>query len=405
MEGARQLLVPCILLLAGCHRTVPPPLPTYAPPPTTYVPGSGGTNAFDAYVLAAAEAEVAVAPFRYKPLGRTFFTPGQRKALMKALAPALRRIDSARAACDFRYAPVRPGDPLPDRAAWRLLGRALRWRIDDALAAGSARNAVAEAAVAFRFGNDLCGGGPADRTLGVEIANDARLAVVPTLTRLDADGLRRLGEATKAGLRRRPSLDRTFANADADAALAMQTLVDAVRSDNYGRLKGDFGRDFRDLEGIRGLSAEKRAALFAGLEENRTRLAAAWRAAAALPASGRAKILDVKLSGDKAQKTFARHYFLVGRPLLAIEDRSLARLRLLVLEAELRRVVLARKAAPTSLDKVQKPWGIDPYNGRSFGYQPDGAEFRVYSVGENLKDDLGDTDSAGLEPDIRTIVP
>ena len=405
MDGARKTLLPFALLLAGCHRSVAPPLPTYATVPTPYVPNSGGGNAFDAYVLAGAETEVAVSAFKYKPLGRTFFTPGQRKALLKALAPALRRVASTHSPCDFRYVPVRPGGPIPGRAAWRLLGRAMRWRIDDALAAGSARNAVEEAAVALRFGNDLCGGGPADRTLGVEIANDARLAVLPALARLDADGLRRLAEATKAALRRRPGLEKSLANGQDDIALAMQTLVEAVRTDDYGSLKGDFGRDFRDLAGIREMNAEKQAALFTGLEANRDRFAAAWRSAAALPASRRAKALDVKLSGDKAQKTFARHYFLIGRPLLAIEDRSVARLRLLILEAELRRAVVSRKAAPASLDRVQKPWGIDPYNGRTFGYQPDGAEFRVYSVGENLKDDLGDTDAAGLDPDIRTVIP
>ena len=199
---------------------------------------------------------------------------------------------------------------------------------------------------------------------------------------------------------------RTFANADLDAALALQTLVDAVRSDDYARLKPVLGRDFRDLDDIREMKPEKRAAVFTGLEENRRRLAAAWRATAVLPASRRTRILgEVKLRGDKVQKAFARHFFLVGKPLLAIEDRSLARLRLLVLEAELRRVVAVRHRAPASLDAVRPPWGTDPFNGLTFGYQPDGAEFRVYSVGGNLRDDLGDTDDAGLDPDIRTVLP
>ena len=84
----------------------------------------------------------------------------------------------------------------------------------------------------------------------------------------------------------------------------------------------------------------------------------------------------MKLKGDKARRAFDRHFFLIGKPLLAIEDRSVARLRLLVLEAELRRVVKATRRAPLSLDRVHPPWATDPYDGRPFGYLPDGAEFR-----------------------------
>ena len=404
MEGARKSLV-LVVLLAGCHGKPPPAPKTYAPPPAPYVPNPAGGNAFDAYVMAAGEAEAAVATLNYAPLRRTFFSPKQRETLLQALSPALRRIAAAKGPCDFRYVPARPGDAPPSRAAWRLLGRAFRWRIDDDLAAPSVQDAVGHAALALRFANDLCGGGPADRTLGVEIAEDVRTAVLPALARLDKAGLHRLADAVKAALVRRPPLDQTLANADADMALALQTLQEAMRSKDYARIKADLGREFRDLDSLDDLSESKRAALLDGLDADRRRLSAAWRAAARLPAARRAELLDVKLRGDKTRRAFARHYFLVGKPLLSIEDRAVARLRLLVLEAELRRVVLLRRRAPASLAAVRPPWATDPYTGRTFGYQPDGAEFRVYSVGANLKDDLGDTDPAGLEPDIRTIAP
>lgn len=404
MDGARKPLLLLSLLLAGCHGSGDAPYGNYAPAPTPYVPSPTGDNAFDAYVLAAGEAQAAVATLRTDPLRRTFFTPTQRKDLLKALGPALRRIRQAKGPCDFHYVPVRPGEPLLGRPAWRLLGRALRWQIDDDLN-DSAQNAVSDAAVAFRFANDLCGGGPADRTLGVEIAEDAREAIVPALDRLDPAGLHRLADVVKEGLKRRPPLTKTLDAGDADGDLAIQTLQDAYRADDYAKIKAALGRDFRDLESIRDLKGGKRAAFFESLEADRKTLSAAWHAAAALPATHRADALDVKLHGDKARRTFGRHFFLIGKPLLAIEDRSVARLRLLVLEAELRRVVKLAHRAPSNLDKVSPPWATDPYTGRPFGYLPDGAEFRVYSVGENLKDDLGDTDAAGLEPDIRTVVP
>ena len=409
MEGARKPLILLALLGIGCHGKVDVPYPTYAPAPTPYVPNAGSGNAFDAYVLAAGEAETAVAGFKIAPLGRSFFTPTQRTDLLKALAPALRRIESARGSCDFRYVPARPGAPLPGRAAWRLLGHALRWRIDDALLKGDPAAAIASTAVAMRFGNDLCGGGPADRTLGVEIAEDARQALLPALATLDSAGLRSLADAVKAGLSRRPPLTKTLEGAEADMALALQTFMESYRSGEYGPFRTALGRDFRDLESPMAEMKKKdgpaRAAFFDGLDEDRRNLSLAWRTAAALPASNRAKLLAVKLKNPRERKVFARHFFLVGKPLLEIEDRSVARLRLLVLEAELRRLVRLTRRAPTSLAAVKPPWAIDPYDGRTFGYQPDGAEYRVYSVGTNLKDDLGDTDAAGLEPDIRTVVP
>lgn len=406
MEGAHKILIPLVLVVAGCHGTADAPYPTFAPDPVPYVPNATSGNAFDAYVLAAGEAEAAVAGFKIDPLRRSFFTPQQREDLIKALAPALRRVAAAKGSCDFRYVPARPGAPLPGRAAWRLLGHVLRWRIDDALAAGNSADAIGGARLAFRFGADLCGGGPADRTLGVEISNDAREALLPALARLDKVDLHRLGDAVKAGLERRPPLDKTLTNGDLDMALALQTLVDAHHSGEYGPLKAALGREFRDLEGpFKDLKGPKRDAFFKGLDDDRRRLSKAWHDAAALPRSERAEALDVKLQGDKPRRAFARHFFLIGSPLLDIEDRSLARLRLLVLEAEFRRVVRIKGRAPSSLSAVKPPWATDPYNGRPFGYQPDGAEFRVYSVGANLKDDLGDTDAAGLDPDVRTVVP
>lgn len=406
MEGARKTLAPLILLLVGCQGTSDAPYPTYAKDPLPYVPNPNGGNAFDAYVLAAGEADSAIAGLKNDPLHRTFFTPQQREDLLKALGPALRRLSAAKGACDFRYEPVKPGNPLPGRSAWRLLGRALRWRIDDDLAAGNFDAAIDHAAVAFRFGADLCGGGPYDRTLGAEIADDARMALLPALQKLGKSELRRLANVVKASLERRPSLEKTLANGDEDMTLALQWLVDAHRKGDYASVRNVMGKEARDLEtSLKERQGVKRNAFFESLDSDLQRLSKAWHEAAAKPRSERSEILDVRLTGERPRRAFARHFFLIGKPLLDVEDRSLARLRLLILEAELRRVVLIASQAPKSLAAVKSPWATDPYTGRTFGYIPDGAEFRVYSVGPDLKDDLGETDSAGLSPDIRTVIP
>ena len=409
MEGAPRLLLPlAVLVVAGCHGSAADaPYRQYASEPTPYAPRSGSSNAFDAYVLAAGEVSADTRALGFDPLARTFFTPSQREKIITALRPAISRIARATAPCDFQYVPVAPGKPLIDRAEWRLLGRALRWGIDDDLAKNDINSALSKTAVAMRFSADLCGGGPGDRTLGVEIANDVRDALIPALPKLAPADLHRLADAIKAGLARRPPLKQTFDNGQKDMALALQTLQDGFLKSDLKPIETAMGKEFRDLQSPLEefkKNGRKRAAFFDGLDSDLQRLSDAWRNAAELPAAKRGDALKVKLLGDKPRKAFARHFFLIGKPLLEIEDRSVAQLRLLVLEAELRRVVRLTGHAPANLGSVKAPWGTDPYSGRMFGYRPDGAEFRVYSVGANLKDDLGDTDEAGLDPDIRTVI-
>lgn len=403
------MIVPLVALAAiGCHGSADAPYGKYADEPSPYVPNGASGNAFDAYVLAAGEAQAAIASTGVNPLGRSFFTPKQREKIVQALQPALRRVASATGSCEFHYVPAKPGATTPYRAEWRLLGHALRWQIDDELAMPTSDAALATTAVAMRFAGDLCGGGPADRTLGVEIANDVREALIPALSKLSAADLHRLADAVKQGLLRRPPLAKSFDNGQVDMALALQTLQDEFQKNDYSAIKTSMGREFHDLESSLEefrKNGRKRAAFFDSLNVDLKNLSDIWRSASVLPTSERSELLRFKLKGDKARRAFDRHFFLIGRPLLQIEDRSLAQLRLLILEAELRRSAKLTGQSPANLAKVSKPWATDPYNGRTFGYQPDGAEFRVYSVGTNLKDDLGDTDDAGLEPDIRTVLP
>ncbi|RYG24542.1 hypothetical protein EON82_10360 [bacterium] len=410
MEGALRFVLPLVaLVVAGCHGSAADaPLPKYADDPTPYAPRSGSGNAFDAYVLAASDVNAEVQGLGFDPLGRTFFTPQQREKIIQAVRPALSRLARTTSPCEFQYVPQKPGEPVPYRAEWRLLGRALRWGIDDDLAKEDTSSALGKVAVAMRFAADLCGGGPSDRTLGVEIANDVRDAIVPSLPKLAPADLHRLADGVKSALRRRKPLKDTLDNGEKDMLLALQALQDGFQKNELAAIQKAMGREFRDLQSPLEefkKKSDKRTAFFEGLHGDLQRLSDAWRAAALLPASERAEVLKVKLKGDRPRKAFARHFFLLGKPLLEIEDRSVAQLRLLVLEAELRRVVRLAGRAPSSLSAVKPPWATDPYTGRTFGYLPDGAEFRIYSVGANLKDDLGDTDEAGLSPDIRTVLP
>ena len=62
--------------------------------------------------------------------------------------------------------------------------------------------------------------------------------------------------------------------------------------------------------------------------------------------------------------------------------------------------VKSGRPAPPDLSGFKRETVTDPYTGREFMYKSSGSEFTLYSVGENLQDDGGDTNGSFSSPDL-----
>jgi hypothetical protein len=119
----------------------------------------------------------------------------------------------------------------------------------------------------------------------------------------------------------------------------------------------------------------------------------------AMPARKRETQRREHLADYRPWRRFSRHIVTTGNEFLKRRDRTLARSRLFAIEAALLSQVKAIRRAPDTLagfgDIVQ-----DPYTGDPFIYRASGPDYVIYSVGEDFKDDMGETDQDFLRPDL-----
>ncbi len=379
---------------AGCRREREAALRTWAKPS----PAPAPSPAFAELVAIGREAEAGAPGL----LGRTQFFPGHRKTAGRVCGPLLARLARAQAGpLAFAYAPVGIDLGGPGRRGWRLLGREASWEIGDALAAGDAARAIGRYGVATRLGFDLTGGGAADASLGLAIADEARRGVVPGLARMDAGSLDALADAAEGALLRRPPLAGMVANEAANRRLLLQRLQDAWAAGRLVEEARAYGPAVADDAGrLASGSRREAAAYFAGVGEEiegmerelakDTTLAApnrTWEPGKA-PPRGRALRRAVTLGIE---------------PILKMNDATLARTRLLVAECRLRARAKRGLALPRSLGEIAGGAGEleDPFSGYGLVYRRDGKEWAVYSVGADGKDDGGESDASGLAPDLR----
>jgi len=394
-------VLPFVLVAVGCHNSPPPVYPVWATRPAAYSPSPGSGNAFDVYAQSALDIESSAK----KHLLRVSFYPDQRTSAMEACAGALEKVQSAsRLPCDFKFVPRGPFEPAPYQQGWRLLGRVLRWRIEDACHAKDFEKAIDTTILATRFGFDLTGGGATDASLGLAIVDDARSALAPSLPELGAGQLARLAEGIEEAIKRKPPIDKAVANEQANTKMAIQALQDAYAKRDYKEFETNLGPDVKDaIEYLSNLQGEdkKRADYFNGFaaegEKNQARL----MKNAGLPFAQREDTLKFPAGLDRPWKRFSHHFFSAAEPLLEMNDRTMARTQLLAISAEVYRTSKATKAFPRDLSALPPDLIIDPYTGTQFLYHADPSQFSVYSVGKDLRDDNGDSDPTFTKPDLR----
>lgn len=383
------------LISLGCGKPAREPEVSVPAPPPGF--GARREGAFQAYIEAAEIAEREVPTM----LGRVSFTPGQRRQVLVKLASALRlieRADSER--FFFAYEPPAIGQPMPWRSAWRMLGRAMAWQIEEDLSAGRREQAIRRLALLTTLGARLAQGDAADLSLGLTMIDDGRRAIRPALATLGAGELGLLAERIAARMQVLESVKSTAANERLRMQASIAELADLAKKNDPKafRAKLDhFGPELGRF--LSRLEAGALQQLFVRLQTAADAEASRFDRQANTPPGERdqAERRAFRLNGEQLAAQL-----LLGTvdPALALRDRTLARTRLLILTAELLRGLKAGKGLPKDLPAVDPQLTIDPYSGKAFVYESDGRDFRLYSVGADLRDDGGLTDPGGLAPDL-----
>jgi len=404
MEGLYRLGMYALGLLVagaglGCQSKPVPVLPRVAESVSPYLAPEGSTNAFDTYIRAAARVETD----DQRGLVRVSFTPDQRAASLRRSASAV--AIAARGTAQrmvYRFVPVTPLGPRPNVAGWRLIGRVMTWRAEDAGAAANYGRAIDQWAIATKFGMDLTAGSAVEASLGWTIVDDARRAILPYLPRMGAAQLNRLSTVATRLIENRPDPALAFQHEGENHRQAIQALQDAATSGRGEELTARLGTDaesaFRYLKNLATNRPQDLPAYFAGLGQESAQEVAEGQRRVAMPVAQRGA-WPAPPTGERPWRRFARLLFTAGRPLLEITDRSLARTRMLALHARALGMVKAQRRAPVTLpgsgDNI-----VDPYSGLEFRYQAEKADYRLYSVGSDLRDDGGETDPSGMAPDL-----
>lgn len=358
---------------------------------------------YAAYVQAADQVESAAEKY----LATVYFTPGKRDACLKLIGPALKTLSqaSSRPELGWGFEPRSPLESPENVAAWRLLGRGLVWKIEAAVRESDYDTAVRCAVLATRFGLDLVGGSAMEGSLGLAICDEARRAISPALPKLPAEELSRLANGVGNILAKRPDLSDTIEHERLNLLAGVQQIQDAYRDEAWGQLIKGFGPDVRAavdrLKEMKHKEPSSAITFFKGLADEAEQEARYYHKLAELPRARRGDVSKPDHDPGRPWRRFARHCTGTLRPLLDQYDSTLARTRLLVLEAELQKRARAGESFPRTLNQFGEELATDPYSGEPFPYRADGTDYRVYSVGSDLSDDGGQTDETFASPDVR----
>lgn len=377
-------------------------MPNWSVREQPYTPAEGSSNAYDAYALLARNVEENVpGPL----LNRVYFDPKKRTELLGKVERHVSLLVSAtRKKCEFRYYSVPMFSAPPYQRGWRVLGRALRWKIERACLTGAYDQAIEYAVAATKFGFDLTGGSATDASLGFEIADECRQAIAPFIPKFGAAQLEVLSDGLKNALRGKPSLKVTIEHEHLRMLEGVQYVQDAYSKERFADLMSNMGEDVRDgvafLKEVKLQDAKKRPAYFEGFANEAEEQKRWLLAIADLPSVQRKTEPGPRLSEFRPWKSFSRQFFTAAEPLFEIQDNTVARTRLAILTCDLLKGVKTSQTTPPDLTKFDKDLTLDPYTGRTFAYRSTGPIFEVYSLGEDGIDNAGDTDENFTAPDL-----
>jgi hypothetical protein len=402
MRHARQGWAAAAILsltFAGCRHTVEPGFANWAETQVFVTPQEGASNGFDGIALAAKSVEDTLPDSR---IDRTSFTPGMKATTIKETRDEIAKLTaSLHKPVDFAFTPRKPFEPAPYQRGWRMLGRALAWRISEAGAVGNYDAAVSDAILAHKFGFALTGGSVVDASLGLSTVDEARQAITPFLSSMGSAQLARLSQGVSWAVEHRPPTEQTISNEERNMAMAVQYVQDSYRSDEYSALLTRL-TDTRDaikyLKAMKPDDAEKRPEYFQGFSDE-AKSTANWLVAQSVRPVAK-RTADPPLASYRPWRRLAKHFFTSGAPYLAALDSTLARTRLLALQSGVLSQVKAKRVAPQDLAGFSPSITQDPYTGQQFVYRASGPDHVLYSVGADQRDDGGRTDESFSTPDV-----
>lgn len=384
-------------ILAGCSASPPPLfLEHSAPAGIAISPG----DAFEAYTKAATQAEDVAAKYT----DRTTFTPGKKDEAVRLLDPAIKLVvGSSGKKFSFVFEPTEPFEERPYRRGWRLIGNAVVWKIEDAVRNQDFPLAAKLYLSALEYGFNLCGGSALDSSLGLSIADDARVALAPAVPQMDAATLENLGHGIERIFSGSPSIAQTLENEHAQMLAAVQLIQDAYLKNDFSRFKKELRADI--LPAIRHLEERKDhrhevANYFESLAAEAGALTKFYTECGTLNARQRALKKAPQFAESRPWRRWSKFFFRAPESLFTIRDRTVARTRLLALHSLLRAKSKKENSLPASLDAFSKAISIDPYSGQPFVYRVAGTQYRLYSVGQDFKDNGGETEESYTTPDL-----
>lgn len=387
------------IALVGCGRKPEPTFPSWATPPAAYTPQPSSGNAFDGYIFAAQSAESSAGKY----LTRVSFFPDQKTAAAAAIKDAFDKTLAATALpCRFSFTATPPFTEIPNHRGWRLIGRVLDWKAEDAYKAGDFDTGNRLVIAGSKFGFDLTGGGAMDASLGLSIVDDLRRTAVQYLAQMPPEKQLALSDGMRGALARQAPIETTIGNESQNIMLGVQAVQDDFTADHLDHLQDELGPTVKEaVDYLRELQDQKladRAAYFEGFGNEAKATIQAFEDAGKLPVIKRPTEIKPVYAKTRPWKRFAPHFFGTLGPLLDLHDATTARTRLFILTASLRSQ--HERATLPPLSAFPAELRTDPYSGNDFVYRTDGPEFDLYSIGANRKDDGGDTDTAFSAPDL-----
>lgn len=386
-------------VLGGCNTSkevVFEPIPTNLPPTERT---DRERRSFEAYLEAGKRIEA-----ESKHINRTTFFPRQKQESEAVVLKVWNQVtQAATSECRFDYQPQGFQTKDYPLKGWRMIGRVLAWRIERAVKAGDYDAAIAQYRIGLRFGLHLAGGDAETLSLGLGISDECRRALLPAIRKLGAGQLNRLSQIISAAMKAKPPLESTALHETYRSRMILSLVQQAYREASMPALITTLGKGLEDdLTRVSKMKPSEAASFFSERLKEIEEYEQSLRADARLAVPKRGTDFDL---GSRKFRAFRRSMLSGGRAMLGIHDASIARTRLLAIYANLIAQAKSKGSVPRNLKSFPPAEIQDPYSGYPFVYRSDGREFLVYSVGIDGKDDLGETDSSFLSPDLCLEIP